>query len=59
MSVKVDEWVNSWVDSWAVAELIAELIAEHVDILIVVVLESRNYEERKKIKTSNSLTSAL
>jgi len=39
--------------------LIAELIAEHVDILIVVVLESRNYEERKKIKTSNSLTSAL
>ncbi len=55
----VDERVNSWVDSWAVAELIAELIAEHVDILIVIVLESRNYEERKKVKTSNSLASAL
>ncbi len=40
-------------------ELIAELIAEHVDILIVVVLESKNYEEKKKVKTSNSLTSAL
>ncbi len=55
----VDERVGSWVDSWAVAELIAELIVEHVDILIVVVLESRNYEERKKMKTSNFLASAL
>jgi len=59
----VNERVNSWVDSWAVAELIAEmiaeLIAEHVSILIVVVLKDRNYEERKKIKTSNSLTSIL
>jgi len=39
--------------------LIAELIAEHVDILIVVVLESRNYEGKKKVKTSNFLASAL
>jgi len=59
----VDEWVNSWVDSWAVVELIAEMIAEliveHVNILIVVVLKDRNYEERKKMKTSNFLASTL
>ena len=59
----VNEWVNSWVDSWAVAELIAEmiveLIVEHVNILIVVVLKDRNYKERKKMKTLNSLTSTL
>jgi len=42
-----------------IAELIAELIVEHVDILIVVVLESRNYEGKKKMKTSNFLTSTL
>jgi len=41
-----------------VAELIAELVAEHVDILIVVVLESRNYGGKKKVKTPNSLASA-
>ena len=51
----VNERVNSWVNSWAVAEL----IVEHVSILIVVVLEDRNYEERKKMKTSNFLTSIL
>jgi len=39
-----------------VAELVAELVAEHVDILIVVVLESRG---RKKVKTPNSLAPAL
>ena len=59
----VNERVNSWVNSWAVAELIAEmiveLIAEHVSILIVIVLKDRNYEERKKMKTLNSLTSTL
>ena len=59
----VDERVNNWVDSWVVieliAEMIAELIAEHVSILIVVVLKDRNYEERKKMKTSNSLASTL
>jgi len=42
-----------------VAELVAELIAEHVDILVVVVLESRNYEGRKKVKTPNFLAPAL
>jgi len=51
----VDEQVDDWVDSWVVAEL----IAEHVSILIVVVLKDRNYEERKKMKTSNSLASTL
>ena len=55
----VNEWVNSWVDNWAVAELMTELIAEYINILIVVVLESRNYKERKKMKTLNYLTSAL
>ncbi len=45
--------------SLLIAELIVELIAEHVDILIVVVLESRNYEEKMKMKTSNFLASAL
>jgi len=39
--------------------MIAELIAEHVSILIVVVLKDRNYEERKKMKTSNFLASTL
>jgi len=39
--------------------MIAELIVEHVSILIVVVLEDRNYEERKKMKTLNSLVSTL
>jgi hypothetical protein len=39
--------------------MITELIAEHVSILIVVVLKDRNYEERKKMKTLNSLASTL
>ncbi len=39
--------------------MIVELIVEHVSILIVVVLKDRNYKERKKMKTSNSLTSTL
>ncbi len=56
---RVNWLVDERVDSWAVTELIAELIAEHVDILIVVVLESRNYKERKKIKTSNYLALVL
>jgi len=40
-----------------IVKLIAELIVEHVDILIVVVLESRNYKEKKMMKTLNFLAS--
>jgi len=36
-----------------------EVIWGHIDILVVTVLESRNHEGRKKVKTRNPLAPAL